>query len=96
MQVEHQDLDRRFLAGRVGDLAAIGDWNCDGTPTLGVLRPSTGAWFTFGSWEADVVSTSEIIASPYTTRSELTSLDLVVEIDATGCAQPMVSSSTTG
>ncbi|HMV74162.1 MAG TPA: protein kinase, partial [Microthrixaceae bacterium] len=32
----------RYRVGRVGDLAAIGDWDCDGTSTIAVLRPEDG------------------------------------------------------
>ncbi len=78
----------RFLAGNEGDWAAIADWNCDGEPTLGVFRPSTGAWFVFQSWDADAVSDVEIItdaAAPGTRTA------LWVEIDAAQCARPIVA-----
>src|SRR5436190_7702224 len=41
---------RRFTAGEPGDRVAVGDWDCDGTATAAVLRPSTGAVFVFDDW----------------------------------------------
>jgi len=41
---------RRFTAGAPGDRVAVGDWDCDGTATVAVLRPSTGAVFVFDDW----------------------------------------------
>ena len=75
-----------FTPGQRGDLAAVGDWDCDGTETLGIFRPSTGAWFTFSSWTIDAISTVEVIADPNTSTSGLS-----VESSASGCARPVVS-----
>lgn len=41
---------QRFTAGAPGDRVAVGDWDCDGTATVAVLRPSTGAVFVFDDW----------------------------------------------
>lgn len=48
---------RRFEVGQPGDRVAVGDWDCDGTATAAVLRPSTGEVFVFPSWTSgpDVV-----------------------------------------
>lgn len=43
-------LDRRYIVGRLGDLATVGDWDCDGTATPALLRPSTGEVFLFDAW----------------------------------------------
>ena len=40
----------RFTAGEAGDRVAVGDWDCDGTATVAVLRPSSGAVFVFDEW----------------------------------------------
>ncbi|HEX4820563.1 MAG TPA: hypothetical protein VFV00_10175 [Acidimicrobiales bacterium] len=42
--------DQRFTAGAPGDRVAVGDWDCDGTATAAVLRPTTGAVFVFDDW----------------------------------------------
>ena len=76
---EHWDV------GQPGDLAAMGDWDCDGVPTLGVLRPGDGAWFTFDTWEAGSTSTVERIAA------DTAPVTLQVQLDATGCAAPWIS-----
>jgi serine/threonine protein kinase len=41
---------RRFAVGNPGDRIALGDWNCDGTPTAAIARPSTGEVFVFDTW----------------------------------------------
>ena len=41
---------QRFTAGAPGDRVAVGDWDCDGTATVAVLRPSSGAVFVFDDW----------------------------------------------
>lgn len=72
-----------WQVGRAGDLAAVGDWNCDGMATLGVYRPSTGSWFAFDSW--DEQSTS---ATPETLDVDAAAFS--VAIDSDGCAKPQV------
>jgi hypothetical protein len=42
----------RFTVGRQGDRVAVGDWDCDGSATPAVVRPSTGEVFVFPSWGA--------------------------------------------
>ena len=39
--------------GDEGDLVAVGDWDCDGTDTPALLRPSTGEVFVFPEWRLD-------------------------------------------
>lgn len=34
-----------FWFGDTGDVPFLGDWDCNGTETVGVFRPSTGQWF---------------------------------------------------
>jgi hypothetical protein len=49
----------RWSVGEAGDLVAVGDWDCDGTPTPAVLRPSVAAVFVFDGWSpADGSATS--------------------------------------
>ena len=50
----------RWSVGRPGDLVAVGDWDCDGTPTPAVLRPSTSRLWIFDGWslpDADLIAT---------------------------------------
>jgi hypothetical protein len=44
---------QRFTAGEPGDRVVVGDWDCNGTRTVAVLRPSTGAVFVFDEWATD-------------------------------------------
>jgi tRNA A-37 threonylcarbamoyl transferase component Bud32 len=41
---------RLYALGRPGDLAVVGDWNCDGTETPALLRPATGEVAVFSEW----------------------------------------------
>jgi hypothetical protein len=41
-----------------GDRVVLGDWNCDGTPTAAIARPSTGAVYVFDKWPAAGVAAS--------------------------------------
>jgi hypothetical protein len=70
-----------LAVGERGDLAAIGDWSCDGTETLGVYRPTTGNWFAFDSWEHDSTAVPTVLD-----RGNR----LTVASDHHGCATPVV------
>ncbi len=72
-----------FAPGQRGDLGAIGDWNCDGTETLGIFRPSTGTWFTFDGWTPNATSTVEIITDPNSDDEQL-----MVHTRSDGCDYP--------
>lgn len=39
-----------FEVGQSGDALSLGDWNCDGQVTPGLVRPGTGEIFLFESW----------------------------------------------
>ncbi len=39
-----------WKVGQTGDSLAAGDWDCDGTTTVAVLRPLTGELFLFETW----------------------------------------------
>jgi hypothetical protein len=43
---------RRYEVGEPGDVVAVGDWHCDGSPVAAVLRPGTGDVFVFDGWAA--------------------------------------------
>ena len=80
--VEIESVTTTFVPGVRGDLAAMGDWNCNGTASLGIFRPSSGTWFTFDDWTEQSTSTVERIASADNADT------LVVLIDSEGCASP--------
>jgi hypothetical protein len=42
----------RWMLGEPGDLAAVGDWDCDGAASPALLRPATGDVFVFPGWAA--------------------------------------------
>ncbi|MGH9111723.1 MAG: hypothetical protein ACRDZN_05425 [Acidimicrobiales bacterium] len=42
----------RWTLGGPGDLAAVGDWDCDGAASPALLRPATGDVFVFRGWAA--------------------------------------------
>ena len=81
-----QEAPKFWHVGEPGDIAAIGDWNCDGSPTLGVFRPTTGNWFTFSDWNPNASSSVEILDHD----TAATGLDVTVR--ASGCATPLVRS----
>jgi len=39
-----------YQVGQPGDVVTVGDWNCDGSATPGVVRPATGEVFLFDRW----------------------------------------------
>lgn len=42
--------DGRFQVGEEGDLVVVGDWDCDGSATPVLVRPSSGDVFVFDRW----------------------------------------------
>ena len=50
----------RWSLGEPGDVAAVGDWDCDGEASAALLRPATGDVFLFANWaELDAPVTVE-------------------------------------
>lgn len=43
---------RLYAIGQAGDIVVTGDWDCDGTPTPALLRPTTGEVAVFAEWPA--------------------------------------------
>jgi hypothetical protein len=54
-EIEHDGA--RYRVGEAGDEALVGDWRCDGQPTVALLRPGTGAVFVFDGWAHPGVDT---------------------------------------
>jgi hypothetical protein len=79
---------QRWQVGIEGDLVAVGDWDCDGSPTPAVLRPSAGRLHVFDGWaEGD----GELVASPGPTAP----LD-AVSVEPSGCGQAVVRTAAGG
>ncbi|HEV7722096.1 MAG TPA: hypothetical protein VGO60_12460 [Iamia sp.] len=77
---ERVTVDRTtWLAGRSGDMAIVGDWDCDGRATVASLRASTGEVFVFDRWERSLTvdATAEVLGA--------TALR-AVDPDGDGCA----------
>lgn len=93
--IEHDGERQDFAAGEQGDLAAIGDWTCNGVETLGLFRPATEAWYVFSSWaDGAVADISPIdvgwhhLDTPLVASGETHTL--AVATHATGCDGPVV------
>ncbi|MEQ8716947.1 MAG: hypothetical protein RIE08_04985 [Acidimicrobiales bacterium] len=56
----------RYPVGRPGDDLAVGDWDCDGTATLDLVRGGTGEVWMFARWPRDepLTATLEAEVSP--------------------------------
>jgi hypothetical protein len=64
----------RWSLGKPGDVAVVGDWDCDGHASAALLRPSTGDVFVFERWaDADepvTVASAERVAGGVGVRAE--------------------------
>ncbi|MCU1497506.1 MAG: serine/threonine protein kinase [Acidimicrobiales bacterium] len=71
--------------GQAGDQVALGDWDCDGLATPGVVRPATGEVFLFPRWpdrgEALTVEPSMVRAG---------AIGLTTSTAGTPCSRPSV------
>ena len=67
----------RWQVGAAGDLVAVGDWDCDGTPTPAVVRPSTGRLYLFDGWATDAADTIAVAGPPVPQGS--------TSLEAAGC-----------
>ena len=76
-----------YHIGDPGDVAATGDWDCDGEPTAALLRPSSGSVFVFEGWaDAD----NDLVATALTTIDGATGLR--AEPNDDGCDRLIVES----
>ena len=74
----------RFAVGDVGDLVAMGDWDCDGLATLVVYRPRSGEVIAFDTWpRADV--TDAAVAGRVVGR--VSGATAITAIERDGCAE---------
>lgn len=54
--------DGTYRVGVAGDVAVVGDWDCDGRRTVRLLRPSTGELYEFDDPDAASVTHGRVIA----------------------------------
>ena len=54
----------RWSVGALGDILAVGDWDCDGTATPAVVRPSTGRLYLFDAWATEGADTTAALGPP--------------------------------
>lgn len=67
----------RYGVGEPGDTLVLGDWDCDGSATVAVVRPRTGEVFVFDAW-------GEVVA-PLTARVAGATRAEAIERDGDGC-----------
>jgi hypothetical protein len=75
----------RWSLGNPGDVAAVGDWDCDGEASAALLRPATGDVFLFADW-AEVAAPVTVRA----TRQVAGGVGIRAEADADGCDRLLV------
>lgn len=78
--------DGRWEVGAPGDVAALGDWDCDGDATIALLRPAISRVFVFDAWaehNADLVA-NELEGVPGARWIEAT------DVDGDGCDEIVV------
>lgn len=51
-----------FALGAPGDEVVLGDWDCDGSATPAVYRPSTGEVHLFAAWPTDTAPAPAVLA----------------------------------
>ncbi len=74
-----------YTVGGPGDRVAVGDWDCNGTMTPGLVRPSTGEVFLFRTWSG---AGSGMTIGPTAIVGGATSLQ--ARPAGTACAPPLV------
>ncbi|MCB0976440.1 MAG: hypothetical protein KDB02_03170 [Acidimicrobiales bacterium] len=86
-------LGRTYEAGQPGDVVAVGDWDCDGTSTIAVLRPSSGEVFLFDSWDVTsgpiTVRASDAVPGARSLRPGNGPTCVPVTVDARGVETPI-------
>jgi hypothetical protein len=76
-----------YHIGEDGDIAATGDWDCDGEKTAALLRPSSGSVFVFERWATEG---EELTATALTQVDGATGLRAEPGVD--GCDNLVVES----
>jgi hypothetical protein len=76
----------RWSIGAAGDLVAVGDWDCDGSPTPAVLRPGARRLYVFDGWA--------VAGEDRTGRPGPETPADAVTLAAEGCGRAVVGTST--
>ncbi|HEX5365984.1 MAG TPA: hypothetical protein VFW63_04890 [Acidimicrobiales bacterium] len=79
--------DARWSLGTPGDVAAVGDWDCDGEAAAALLRPASGEVFVFPGWAA---AGQPITVRPVQRVAGGTALQVEADAD-TGCDRLLVA-----
>ena len=77
---------RRWQVGEPGDVVLVGRWDCSGTDTVALFRPSLGALFRFDGWSA---SGADQTVTPVTTVAGATTAR-AADIDGDDCDEVIV------
>lgn len=78
----HRDRPMSFGIGLAGDVLVLGDWDCDGTDTLALYRPSTGEVYRYDAWPS---------SGPLEARAELGhAVDAALRVDHEGGCDRLV------
>ena len=86
----------RWSVGSPGDLLAVGDWDCDGTATPAVVRPSSRRLYLFDGWAtegADLTATAGPPVPPDATAIEPDGCGAVTLRTADGAAHRIETAS---
>lgn len=76
-----------FEVGEAGDAVAVGDWDCDGLATPGLVRPASGEVFLFDRWTA---GTSVVTVPATSVVPGARALEPPAPPGSTGCPGPAV------
>lgn len=74
-----------YRVGSPGDHISVGDWDCDGVATPGIVRPSTGEVFLFDGWAASGEPITSAAAADLAGATEL-----IAPAKGTACHGPSV------
>lgn len=82
----------RWAVGETGDVVVLGDWDCDGTASPAVLRPSTGEVWVFPTWAEQAGTTAARVPGATTARARRTGrCDRLEVVDAQGQSTPVAT-----
>jgi hypothetical protein len=82
--VNHDGADVRI--GRQGDVAVIGDWDCDGTATPALLRPRARVVWRWDDWDGRPSAARATVGAASLAVERDGACDRLVELDAEGGA----------
>ena len=80
-----------YRLGADGDLAAVGDWDCDGRSTARLVRPSTGELFEFPGWASEGTPSEAYLVSTLRGAKKLRRVAAEVAVNAASCDRMLVT-----